>query len=84
MAATVNTKKKKQSTKKLLAQKVSIQLNSLLLPTLTRLLGKKKLEKRITKAAKLLVAGIKPASAEKQKSKTTRTPNGKAKPSKVS
>ncbi len=59
-------------------------MNSLLLPTLTRLLGKKKLEKRISKAAKLLVAGIKPGADEKKKSTPTSSTNVKAKPSKVS
>ncbi len=73
MATTANSKKKKVSAKKALAQKVSTQLNTVLLSTLKKLLGKKKLDKRISKASKLLVAGIKTDSAKKQKSPRPKT-----------
>ena len=68
MAVAAPKKQKSQSRKKILAQSISTKLNTALLPTLTKLLGKKKLEKRIKKAAKILVAGIKPTPALKKKS----------------
>lgn len=68
MAVAAPKKQRSQSRKKILAKSISTKLNNALLPTLTKLLGKKKLEKRINKAAKLLVAGIKPVPAVKKKS----------------
>lgn len=58
------TGKKKTSLKETIIQEITPLLTAAL-ATLKDRLGEKKLEKRIKKAARLLVSGIKPATAKK-------------------
>ncbi len=69
MATSKTNKKKQPSAKDTLATQISVLLKPLH-ETLKSGLGEKKLEKRIKKAAKLLIHGLKTGEAKKTATKT--------------
>jgi len=75
MSAKLITEKKKQNPKDTILKEITLQLSQAL-PAIKESLGEKKFGKRIKKAGKLLIKGIKPSVPKK----TTSTKSTVAKP----
>ena len=75
MTAKQITENKKAITKKTLLSEVSLQISTAVVLALREKLGEKKFDKRVKKAAKLLIEGIKETAPKKvAKTKVVSTP----------